>query len=386
VIDAITVRNFQSLESVTLELGGVTAVVGQTDSGKSSFLRAVQAALFNDSVYDSATVKQDKVAPEIQVEFTLDSGHTVLWRRTKTTAFYELLTSEGMSHSFTKLGRGVVPDDIQKLLGIREIQIDETNDFRLQFAEQHDAPFLVGDRGGVGATRLLGRLSGVFVLSNANKLAQSDKQHATGELDNISARQTTLLEDLGNYEGLEMRKAQIDEALHKAKVLVERQNRLREMVRIRASAAGVEHERQVTAYDPKMDDAIDSWDHTLQTIWPKLGRFERKVQLSTYSIKLQADIESAKEVASQVELVANFQVRDTDHLDKVKDLHGKLVGALITLKDNKFKLDAYGGELDRAEEELSKMDAQFPLCPFKPQFKDQEGVYRCQDLMKAINE
>lgn len=384
MINTISVRNFQSLEDITLELGSITTVVGQTDSGKSSFIRAVQAALFNDAAYEYATIRGEKVADEIQVEFMTDT-HCVLWRRNKVTAWYQVIDSSGNTLSYTKLGRGVVPEDVQDILGVREIVIDETTNCRLQFAEQHDPPFLVGDRGGVGATRLLGRLSGVFVLSNANKFAQSDKQRVSVELDTLQSRQKSLVEEISNYDGVELRKQLIDEAKAKTTKLLERHNLLREMMRIRASAAGVAADLKNVSYDPVMDQAIASWDAAFQSIWPKLGQRERKVQLSQEYHRAASDAEYAAITAGQLELAPTPNV-SFDQYSKLKSVLDRLSNAVLNLHGDKQKLTVLEVQLDEAEQQLAALDQQCPLCPFQEQFKKQKGVFRCPELMKAINQ
>ncbi|KKL16634.1 hypothetical protein LCGC14_2493640, partial [marine sediment metagenome] len=49
-LSRIHIKNFQSVEDATLELGNLTCLVGAGDCGKSAFLRAIRAVCLNDAV------------------------------------------------------------------------------------------------------------------------------------------------------------------------------------------------------------------------------------------------------------------------------------------------------------------------------------------------
>jgi AAA domain, putative AbiEii toxin, Type IV TA system len=73
LLDAVRIRGFRSAADVELELGGVTALVGEARSGKSNVLRAVRALLDPQAPLEREDVRRDGSAT-IAVEGRLADG------------------------------------------------------------------------------------------------------------------------------------------------------------------------------------------------------------------------------------------------------------------------------------------------------------------------
>lgn len=107
-------KNFQSWTDFSLEVDGLTAVVGPSNRGKSSIHRALRAVLRNN-------------LPECWIKYgqkhttlTLDDGlEVVMERSTKSSASYTVGGQE-----FKKLNRGLPPEI--KALGYEPIEIGTT--------------------------------------------------------------------------------------------------------------------------------------------------------------------------------------------------------------------------------------------------------------------
>lgn len=387
MIRKIAIRNYQSLVNVSLELGRITVIVGHTDSGKSSFIRAVERACFNDSGYDFLTVDENgKPASTTQVAIQTDNG-TVIWERTRTTVKYRAVTADA-DRTFTKLGRSYVPDEVHKLLGVRSIQVDagngNTGTQRIQFSGQFDLPFLVADRGGVAASRVLGRLTGVNIFSHANKKLTSQKSQLNTRHDALKTQHDEKVAELIYYEGLEQKRDTLAAAQLRLAELNKKSSRLGLLKALAHSATQNNLKLAVVGHDVNAKlRVLDSLVPHLRTLWNKLNAL-------TGIYKLSSSVERWSLSRMQVESTPSppkFDLRDSF------DLHQSLMKLRSDYQNEQVKISAAESECRAAYDhdghcliELDKFNNQFPLCPFVEQFPRQEGVYRCRDLMSVLDE
>lgn len=151
-LDAIKVKDFQSIQSGEVELGSFTVFTGPSSSGKSAFMRAAQAITRNSFV----PTQVSQWAKESHVSMEID-GHTVEAIRGRSKSTYKLDGEE-----FTKAGRSVPPqvEEVFKLPLISEMEST--------FATQFEKPFLIAEPGAV-ASRVLGSLTNVSILHDGLK-------------------------------------------------------------------------------------------------------------------------------------------------------------------------------------------------------------------------
>jgi DNA repair ATPase RecN len=206
VIKEIGINNYQSLRSVRLVLGRVTVVVGHSDAGKSALMRALHALCFNQEGSSFIHRFQDKdgqvhIKEPAEVAIAFNDGYAILWRRFESTHAYVLFVPGKEKQVFTKTG-GAVPPEVSDVLNIRPVTIEEKRKERLHFAFQHDLPFLVGDRGGVATSRVLGRLTGLHIFANAAKNCTANKDQLSALLAATKTKRDRWKERLQPFETL----------------------------------------------------------------------------------------------------------------------------------------------------------------------------------------
>ena len=106
------------------------------------------------------------------MRLTFDGGQTIGWEKPQ---------GKGASYTtddqvYTRLGRAV-PEDIENLLGIRQIVIDKTMKFTPQFHSQHDLPLLLTESSTLAA-RALAKLTKLSVLVEAQMDCRRDLKRA----------------------------------------------------------------------------------------------------------------------------------------------------------------------------------------------------------------
>lgn len=128
----IKVRDFQSIAEADIEVEGLTIITGETNTGKSSLVRAVDALLKNRQGNDF--IRKGAESCSVQVD---NNRHRVIWTK-GSKARYEV---DG--ETIEKPGRGQAPPKV-KSLGIQPIQAGGDRHYA-QIGKQKSLPFIIGE-------------------------------------------------------------------------------------------------------------------------------------------------------------------------------------------------------------------------------------------------
>lgn len=229
------VRNYQSLAHVDVELDWFTVITGPTGSGKSGFLRALGLLAFNarGTGYITAGAKTCTVSA---------GDERMLARITRSSArnvpdSYQLARLVPVpvggygwaGGKYTKLG-GQVPPQVTEALGLTP----------LNFADQWDAPFLLGLPPAQLAQRL-GELTNVSLVLGAASSANRARKQLQRQLEEATARRDQLLAQARQYATLGARRRAVtaaEEALESYQEASGRLERLRALTgRLEAAEA-----------------------------------------------------------------------------------------------------------------------------------------------------
>uniref|UniRef100_A0A6M3IMF3 Putative ATPase domain containing protein n=1 Tax=viral metagenome TaxID=1070528 RepID=A0A6M3IMF3_9ZZZZ len=184
MIKSITLKNFQSHVDTILELDdGVNIVQGQSDSGKSSVIRALLWLATNRPSGDAFRRHGKK---KVSVSVVLDSGEMVERLKEKSSNGYTL---DGKSYEATGTE---VPETICNLLNL--------NDVNVQW--QMDAPFLLSESSGEVA-RQLNKVADLekidTALANVNRMIRDNKEKLLSE----AQRKISLEGELSRFAGVD---------------------------------------------------------------------------------------------------------------------------------------------------------------------------------------
>lgn len=131
-IKYVKIKNFLSHKDTTIKFSsGVNAVIGDSDCGKSAVIKALDWVINNKPSGDefvSWWAGKEPTSVEIGI-----NGHKVIRQRTKSTNTYQLDKGD----LYKAFGQGV-PEDIQKVLNIKDVNVHR----------QPDSPFLLSETSG----------------------------------------------------------------------------------------------------------------------------------------------------------------------------------------------------------------------------------------------
>lgn len=193
----VHVKNFQSLADASLDVEGLTVLVGPSDLGKSALVRAIEGALFNEP--GDYFVRSGATNAEVTltgVPAADGQPLDVVWRKGRTKNQFVV---DGAL--FDKVG-SVSPPPILAA-GYRDVGTDDP--IRPQVAGQFDRVFLL-DRPGSVVASILTALSRVMVVSAADRLCAVDAR-------DTKRQETTRRADLAKLDADIQTAAPID-ALH----------------------------------------------------------------------------------------------------------------------------------------------------------------------------
>lgn len=208
MITSINIKNFQSLKDIEIDLGKFTVIVGESDIGKSSIIRAVKYATTNQS--GQSFIKRNEKHTEVTLVF--NDKKAVKWHKDKSSTYVTQI--EKKISRYEKVGR-TVPEDVKGILQINEISIGDDN-FLFNIASQFDPPFLI-TFSPIQRAKIIGDVSGIntlyLAMVNARKNEQSLKKGYNNSIESLNKIQEKLTEynDLPKfYERLQQYKILLD--------------------------------------------------------------------------------------------------------------------------------------------------------------------------------
>lgn len=191
MLDSLEIRNFQSLQKIDLELAPLTVIVGPSSSGKSALVRALSTLFSNRRGTDFISH-----GTSTSVITSRSPEGTVSLSRSTTAAknMYTLITPDGETEKFTKLG-GDTPPEVSRFLKIPSKD-------PITLAGQFDKPFLLADSP-AQAAQTLGALTNVHVIFEAAREANRLRLNASQTFKTKTTDLESITTRLEGFEGVE---------------------------------------------------------------------------------------------------------------------------------------------------------------------------------------
>lgn len=170
MIDKLTLKNFQAHKQSELKLGpGVNAIIGESDEGKTSIIRALYWTAQNkpsggDFISDFS--KRGECSSTIEID-----GQEVTRFKNKTKNEYRI-----NDQAFKALGKSGVPDEVKTALNLDD----------LNFQNQMDSPFLLSSSAGEVA-RYLNDIVNLNVIDDSLKRINSRTNTAARDIESVES-------------------------------------------------------------------------------------------------------------------------------------------------------------------------------------------------------
>lgn len=328
--------NYQCLDNVEIDLQGLTGIVGDNDTGKSSLVRAVYGLATNQSGDDFV---QDG-EPETKVKIEAEDSTRILWKKKRTGSGTYIIDGE----KYTKTGRGY----FDKLFdyGIAPIEAGpDTID--LQFFLQNE-PFFILKK---PSTRKFEILSHVFdseKYTNALSDMRDDIREVKGDIKDNRAVKDNVEEQL----------EEVEERKDKAKPVVESIEEKAEILKDKAETF-----ERVKDLSRSAEDTKEKLQKTERVIAQAKESMEAVVDSKTRLQELiehHSQLAEAKEVKDKANTLADKEKSAKASLSSmqgiVKTISGK-VAEYTEIKELKDKFEDKSSRLESIEDKLSEAGA-----------------------------
>jgi len=200
-IKSIKLIDFQSHKNTKIEFSkNFNCIIGSTDAGKSSIIRALKFVLFGEP-WEKSFVNYDSDFCQIEIEFS----NNVKIIRKKGENINQYIINDKVYNNF---GTNI-PSDIKTLVNIDTIKIDDNREINLNFSDQLDSIFLVNESDSVKA-RILNKLSGLDIIDNILKDLNNDKRDIILERNKLKQDLFNIEEEVKQYDKLEKKKGELD--------------------------------------------------------------------------------------------------------------------------------------------------------------------------------
>jgi len=209
MITGIDIKNFESHRdtSITDIGGGFSVIVGPSMSGKTSILRALRLAAYND--WDPQRLSIGAENSEVTV--TTERG-SVTVKRGKDNVW---VVKNGGTKEFKKIGKQILPE-AAKIVGLNEVEIGPYA-INLNVMEQFEQHFLlngIGDNESTPSIRsqALDQICGIDGIEDAVRAVASDHLHLSQQIRDKNKHVEQLQAKLLDEKKLQIEQGAVDKA------------------------------------------------------------------------------------------------------------------------------------------------------------------------------
>jgi DNA repair protein SbcC/Rad50 len=206
MISQVILENFQSHKHSVFNFDkGLNLVVGSSNQGKTSLVRALSLVLYN--TWDKSWVRVG--SSFCKITLVMDNGITVVREKGEKVNKYVLQVPNQPSQEFTNFGVDV-PEAVSKVLHIGKISLDKDDSLTLNYASQLEPLFLF-NRSGSQKAKVFGRLSGAHYLDHALRNLNTEKKQISVE-KNLKTQELSLLQSqFTDLQAVNSYKSKLDE-------------------------------------------------------------------------------------------------------------------------------------------------------------------------------
>ena len=207
----VEIENFQSISKASLRIDGFTTVVGRSNIGKSSIVRALKCALTgslgsNFVRHDPKTCgrilrKTKKCKCFSSVKMSFDGDPVILWEKGDSINRYTVWSAGAPEKIYDRVGPSSdLPDFVETKFA--PVKLGSSSDGILQVSDQFDPIFLL-NLGGTTVADILSDLGQLETINKASSLVSKDRVSA-GSTRKIRERDLAATTTrLASYESLD---------------------------------------------------------------------------------------------------------------------------------------------------------------------------------------
>lgn len=342
MINELQIKNFQSHKDSTLHFDkGVNCIVGQTDSGKSSIIRALKLVVYNEPNGDSYISNWGGPA-SVSIKV---SDLEVIRTKSKSKNEYSLSSIET---PFTAFGQ-TVPEEIKQALNLEGINLQQ----------QLDPHFLLSETSGKVALHF-NKIAKLDKIDRAQSNVQKEINAINSEIKHRKKELEIKEDKLKEFTDLDSLEWDLEDLESLEKKRLSKESKAKEITKLGNQINGIEQEIHLAEKEVQAEKSIDV----------VLGLYDEKAKKQSKLIEFQKVINKISKTLANIESIEKV-VKAEASINKVLKLYEKRQKAALsankieklykTTKKVKERLTSKEIELKELEETYKK---EFPeVCP-----------------------
>lgn len=358
----VKIKDYQAIKNAELEFNpGITAIVGNSNNGKSSLIRAIEAAINNKG--GSGFINYDSDQAEVTIE---DSGNVISWIKNQksTKSYYDINGT-----ILNKIGQTQVPE-VAELLNMKEIEVGNDR-FRLNFWKQMEYPFLVG-KTSYQLFDFISKSDEQEIISSLQSSSSDDLKDNTKEINTKSTQVDVKISDIAelekDLEGLtKFKEFDLDELEELISVTTAIKNKVESYEENTSTI--VDYIESVGNYNSKIGElskvmkSIEAGKLLYDKLSSTISIYESNEEKSKFSEKIL--IESKSLIKSKKDKIKRLKdiIDETNETEKAKLGLESLVEKLLKNLEQKKTTENYITILQGKVEETKKKLSEFDVCP-----------------------
>ncbi|WP_034429196.1 AAA family ATPase, partial [Caldisalinibacter kiritimatiensis] len=228
-IKKVVIENFQSHKFTEIELDKcLNVIVGPSDQGKSSIIRAIKWVLYNEPT-GTFFMREGESKCCVSLYFSDNTGLKRI--RTKSKNQYIYVDRNGKESVYEGFGKNV-PIDIIESTNIRKLYLDSNKANTINIADQLEGPFLLSEKASIRANAI-GRLVGVHIVDKAVSDTLKDIRGLNTQKKRVEDKLSELNKQLEKYKYLDELKYKIDKLDYILKIIKQKKEKKDKLKKLR---------------------------------------------------------------------------------------------------------------------------------------------------------
>lgn len=343
MIDSIEIKNFQVLDHIKLDfVPGINVIIGETDNGKSSIIRALNWATRNDPLGDEFVNDEKKDCSAV----ITTANNTVQRIRGKNKNKFVI------NGSTFDAPRGDVPDQLKEI-----INITSTN---IQF--QDDSAFLISLNGGEAA-RKINAITGMDQIDTSIK-------YVNALVREQNAHEKQIKQEIKNKQQKLLRFATLDEAVRLHQKLEKYIEELRSFDESTSKIESILSDLKKLKNVLDLEEQINSLEEKtkrIQTRTEKIDEFDKEIQnLKKYTSIIQKEKTFIQTYTKKQKRIQDIMQSIETKQGEFEEIDKKIISTkkiTLSLSQANSKIQELQKVLGDAQKHFDDFKSSFDVCP-----------------------
>lgn len=348
-IKKLDLINFQSHKFSSLEFDeGLNVIVGPSDNGKTSILRAIRWVFYNEP-QGFGMLRNNEDFVSVRIYFNND--YSVERKRSKKDNLYIIYNEKtGEVKEFNSLRTGL-PPEVLNLMNIRKINLDKNSDINFNIQFQHDGPFMFAYSSTQKAA-LIGKMYNLDVVDKAIDETNKDIKSQKSDIKRLNEEIKNLDEMIKVYDGIGREEELLLNRQNLTKKIEANLEKLEEIYRLKEKLSDNIEKNKYLKDKIKDFDKILSSQELIDKAIKDYELFEKYKNYKTKYTKILDEIKTAKTIYDKSKKISdNVNLDETilkslnlynkllDLQKKLKELASSIDKGRLYIKDNNDKLN-----------------------------------------------